>query len=125
MRLSEVVQVVRRAQPALRMYLRAYSYAGMRRDIPQDAHCQENRTSSVDFPGTSPILVYHSGVARKESRNTPRLVRTTEKTHQRLQVAAQALGLHLGEVADRGLDALERELGISFIAEQKEEAKAS
>ena len=70
-------------------------------------------------------MVYHPGMARKESRNTPRLMRTSERTHQRLQAAAQALGCHLGEAADRGLDALEKELGRSFSSKPEPEVTAS
>jgi hypothetical protein len=59
-------------------------------------------------------MVYHQTVARIEKRRTPRLVRTSEATYQRLQEAGKRLGLHLGEVAERGLEALEKELACRF-----------
>lgn len=58
----------------------------------------------------------HTPPPSASRRKQPRLVRATEPTYQRLVAVSEALKCTLGEAAEHGLDALERELGRTFRA---------
>lgn len=86
----------------------------------------ENRNLAVVFSGMDVLQTYTSLVMRQvkphavlpppsaRGQKLPRLVRASEPTYQRLLAASRILGCTLGEAADRGLAALEREIGREF-----------
>ena len=64
-------------------------------------------------------------MSRKESRKATLLMRVSERTLERLRAAGAALDMFPHEVAARALDALERELGLSFGTKPKMEDTSS